>query len=373
MSRPSAFFLTPEQPGLCGGGAIRSASLLEYLLQKYDVDVAGFQLPHHSYTTAARAARNALRLVRHRPPLFDRYSGFADQVRAQMHGHYRVAIVEHFWCASYAEVLRPHADLLVLDLHNIESQLARSHAQATTGIEAAAFARFARAYEKLERQWLPCFDLVLVTSKQDATRITNFMDPAKICVYPNALPEMSVPLETEADCIVFSGNLEYHPNVEAVRWFHQHVWPGLRQQFPSLVWRLVGRNPQAIERIIAGDTNIQVTGEVKDAIPLIAQAKVAIVPLRSGSGTRFKILQAWAAKRAVVSTTLGAEGLGAEAGKHLWLADDAETFLHAIVGGLRSPSLRQAIGEAGHALYRERFTWPIAWQALDDNLGQSLT
>src|SRR5207244_2804424 len=110
------------------------------------------------------------------------------------------------------------------------------------------------------------------------------------------------------DCVVFSGNLEYHPNVEAVRWFRREIWPRVRAHFPKLEWHLVGRNPQTVRRWIAGDDRIVVTGPVENAVESLGPAKVCVVPLRSGSGTRFKILEAWAAGRAVVSTTLGAEG-----------------------------------------------------------------
>ncbi len=360
MNRPSAFFLSPEQPGP-GGGGMRTASVLEYLHQKYEVDLAGFTLPVHSRATLARAGRNSLRLIRGRPPLFDRYSGFEKQVEQQMRGHYRVAVIEHFWCASYADLLRPKADLLVLDLHNIESELAKSQAIATTGLESAAFARFAVAYEKLEREWLPGFDLVLVTSEADRARVRH----PNIAVYPNALPPREVAEAPEADCIVFSGNLEYHPNVVAVRWFQQEIWPKLRTDFPTLQWCLVGRNPHAVANMVAGDQRIRMTGEVGDALPLIAQAKVVVVPLRSGSGTRFKILEAWAAKRAVVSTTIGAEGLGAQDGRQIRIADDAATFQQTVDTALRSPAMRREMGDAGHALYRERFTWPVAWKALE--------
>src|ERR1700742_4069987 len=142
MPKPSAFFLTPETPKAgTGGGGLRSASLLEYLQQKYEVDVFSFSLPHHSKIFAARAGRNGWRYVRGTPPLFDRFAGFESQLAPVLAGQrYKIAIVEHFWCAPYAEILRPRCDVLVLDLHNIESRLAATHASATHGLESQAFA-----------------------------------------------------------------------------------------------------------------------------------------------------------------------------------------------------------------------------------------
>lgn len=362
MTQPAAFFLAPEAPSLHqGGGGVRSASLLKYLRRRYQVDVAGFTLPSHSRAAPARISRNVVRLLRGRPPLFDRYSGFEDQVQRQIRGHYRIAIIEHFWCAPYVAALRPHADLLILDLHNVESALARSHAQAVGGLQSVAFRRFAAAYERLEREWLGRFDMVLVASDEDRGRIEH----PNVAVYPNALPEIPAPDVPESNCIVFSGNLEYHPNVAAVRWFHSRIWPRLRERIPGLEWRLVGRNPHAIASLMHGDDRIRVTGAVDDAIAKLAAAKVCIVPLLSGSGTRFKILEAWAAGRAVVSTSLGAEGLGARAGEHLLIADDPESFAHAVIDALETPEQRRRLGENGRALYEQRFTWPAAWRDLE--------
>jgi glycosyltransferase involved in cell wall biosynthesis len=108
-----------------------------------------------------------------------------------------------------------------------------------------------------------------------------------------------------------------------------------------------------------------VVGPVENALAQLAVAKVAIVPLLAGSGTRFKILEAWAAQRAVVSTSLGAEGLAAKSGQHLLIADSAEAFANATLTALRSHELRRQLGENGNALYRSHYTWPKAWQALE--------
>ncbi len=352
-----AFFLSPEPPVVgTGGGGLRSASLLEYLRTRYEVQVAGFELPFHSKSLAARAWRNGVRFLRGIPPLLDRYSGFESQL--DLRGRYALGVVEHFWCAPYAAALRPHCDRVVLDLHNIESELARTHAEAAGGVQRILLARFAESYRKLERKWITQYDAVLVTSAEDRGRV----DHPNVLVYPNALPELPKPEVAEEDCIVFSGNLEYHPNIEAVRWFHSRVWPSIRN---LTHWRLIGRNPRAIASIVGGDDRIQLIGPVQDAVTEIARAKVCVVPLRSGSGTRFKILEAWAAARAVVSTTLGAEGLGARNAEHLAIADDPEIFAGAIARLLKDPAERTRLGDSGRSLYLSKFTWPCAWRSLD--------
>ncbi len=359
---PASLFLATERPGLnVGGGALRSASLLEYLRTKYAVEVVVLSLRPHSRSGPARVWRNSIRLTRGRPPLFDRYSGYESQLAEAMRSdRYGLGVVEHFWCASYADLLRSRCDRLVLDLHNIESTLARTHAQAARWPASWASARFANAYARLEREWFPRFDIILVASEEDRNRIKH----RDVRVFPNALPEVPKPVPAEADAIAFSGNLEYHPNVEAVRWFRTQIWPLLRDS--GVEWRLIGRNPAAIARLTAGDPRIRVIGPVDDAIAALAEAKVCVVPLLYGSGTRFKILEAWAAARAVVSTTIGAEGLDARDGEHLLIADDPRAFADAIRRVLADAPLRGRLGDAGRALYMERFTWPAAWRKLEE-------
>jgi len=366
MTRQRAFFLTPEEPKIgSGGGGLRSASLLAYLRTKYDVQVAAFSLRSHSKSAVARVWRNSIRLARGVPPLFDRFSGYENQLASALSGRYAVGVVEHFWCASYAGLLRSCCDRLVLDLHNVESQLARTHAGAARWPESWASNRFAKCYERLEQKWLSQFDVILAASEDDRQRL----DHQDVQVFPNALPEIPRPHLAEADAIIFSGNLEYHPNIEAVRWFRTRIWPRVREKAPGVEWRLVGTNPTAVAQFTGGDSRVRVVGPVKDAVPELAEAKVCVVPLLSGSGTRFKILEAWAAGRAVVSTTLGAEGLGARNGEHLVLADDADGFADAVVRLLNDASLRTRVGDAGWALYRDRFTWPAAWRKLDEQGG----
>jgi glycosyltransferase involved in cell wall biosynthesis len=356
-----AVLLAPEQPALnAGGGPLRTASLLDYLRTRYSVEVVVLSVRPHSRRGASRLWRNSIRLARGTPPLFDRFSGYESQVVATMRSdRYRLGVVEHFWCASYATLLRGRCDRLVLDLHNIESELARTHARAARWPTSWASACFARAYADLEREWLRKFDVILVASEEDRNRIKH----PDVRVFPNALPEVPQPEVAEANAIAFSGNLEYHPNVEAVRWFRAQVWPRVRET--GVEWRLIGRNPAAIAHLIAGDPQIRVIGPVDDAIAALAEAKVCIVSLRSGSGTRFKILEAWAAGRAVVSTTIGAEGLGARDGEHLLIADDPRAFADAVSRLLVDAPLRRRLGDAGRALYQERFTWPAAQRRLE--------
>jgi glycosyltransferase involved in cell wall biosynthesis len=374
---------------LAGGGALRTASLIHGLARSYELDLIVFRqpmapdprklvppglaqrvsvidLPVNGRSLAARGLRNAVRLIRQVPPLVDRFSGFEREVAAAIEGRrYELAIIEHFWCAGYWEQISRVADRVALDLHNVESELHESCAVAEGGAEGFAHRMFARAALELERSWLPRFSLILAASAADGDLICKRAGGARVSVYPNAIPLPPLPTATREHVIVFSGNLEYHPNTSAVRFFRQHVWPSLRDRWPNLIWRLVGRNPRAVQQWTKGDERIQVTGPIEDAIAELARAQVAVAPILAGSGTRLKILEAWGAGLPVVSTTLGAEGLPAKDDQHLLLADGCEPFARAVSRLLQDARLRQELGGAGRALLESQFTWEKAWQHLE--------
>src|SRR5205823_5028132 len=149
-----------------------------------------------------------------------------------------------------------------------------------------------------------------------------------------------------------------------VRFFRSDVWPPLRERWPSLVWRLVGKNPEAIRRFTNGDPRIEVVGPIEDAVAELARSRVAVVPLLTGSGTRLKILEAWAAGLPVVSTALGAEGLPVRDGDTGLVADGAAAFASAVTRLLACRDLRRKLGESGRLLREKEFTWETAWTKL---------
>lgn len=397
MKRPSAdsgtevrraLFVSPEAPyPMTGGGALRSASLLEYLAANYRVDlllfrqpgapdpaaeiprdlagvVAVFQLPHHGKSAAARLWRNAVRALGGRPPLFDRYSGFEAAFSQALRGRsYEVAIIEHFWCAGYGEPIRPVARRLVIDLHNVESALAERLAAEARWPVSMMMQRFAAGYRRLERELLPRFDLCLTASQADLDRISEYRVEGR--VFPNALPSRPTATAVEEEhCVAFSGNLEYTPNQGAVRFFFHSIWPKLRESWPDLEWKVIGKNPEAVRDIVRGDPRVSFPGPIPDAVEALARCEVVVVPLLAGSGTRFKILEAWAAGRAVVSTSVGAEGLEAVDREHLLIAESAADFAAAVHQLLSDRDLRWRIGQAGQKYFLARYTWESAWEHL---------
>jgi polysaccharide biosynthesis protein PslH len=388
---PRALFVAPEAPyPMVGGGAFRAASLLEYLAHFFTVDAVVFhapdtelafptcridrlltiELPRHSKHQAMRVLRNGQRLVLRRPPLIDRFAGFGAQIAAFLKGRppYHLAVVEHFWCAPYWEQIGPMCSHTILDLHNVESAWHLGCGKVAGWPHSLAHGIFHRAALELERQWLPRYSLLLATSAEDAQRVTHIAPKARVAIYPNTIPLVDLPTRDEQDMIVFSGTLEYEPNRTAVRYFTGEIWPALRRKWPNLKWRLVGRDPEAVRKYVQGAPGIECTGPVDDAISHLAAAKVAVVPILSGSGTRLKIIEAWAAGTAVVSTSLGAEGLPARHGENILLADDPSSFSGAVSRLLESPAERRRIGRAGRDRYEREFTWESAWGMLDREL-----
>jgi glycosyltransferase involved in cell wall biosynthesis len=388
--------LAPEPPyPLQGGGAYRTASLLHYFARFAEVDLIQFSetgqpallpaglvrhqhvipLPPHSKGTLARYLRNARRALQGVPPLIDRLAGFSAQVEKALGSeHYDLGIVEHFWCAPYLDQMRRHATHTLLDLHNIESVLDARCAEWSSGLLRAGHQRFARAYRICEAALLPEYSLVLTASTHDAELAQSIAPTANIAVYPNALPLTLAPTPPEQNRLVFSANFEYHPNIDAVQFLLRDIWPAVRQAHPGLELCLVGRGHASVRIYTAGADGVQVTGPVDDALAEIAQAKIVLAPLRIGSGTRVKILEAWAAARPVIATPLAAEGLDVRDQENIILAHDVPLIISSIGRLLGNPEERKRLGTAGRHTFEHKYSWPAAWQGLEltlDKLGLS--
>lgn len=386
MAKQQVLFVSPEPPyPLNGGGALRTASLLHYAAARAEVDLVLFAvdgasdpaaflppglvreilaipLPAHSKAIIPRVLRNTRRLLRGVPPLLDRFSGCEQAMASFLRNrHYDAAILEHFWSAPYRTLVEAHADRIYLNLHNIESEWHHRLGLRSNWLERAGHRRFSALYRNAESTHLPHFDGILVTSRREA----GLMNGHASIVYPNAIPAAACPQRASAAAsIVFAGNLEYHPNQQAVAWFAQSVWPRLNQRFPNLEWRILGKNPHGVSGLIRDLPNVALTGPVDEALPALAQSKIAIVPVLSGSGTRVKILEAWAAGLPVVSTALGAEGLDATPDTHYISANSPEEFVNGVTRLLENPALAAQLGAAGRCIYEQRFTWEAAWSHL---------
>lgn len=388
-AKPRALLVAPEAPyPVVGGGPLRTASLLEYLAQRYTVDVIVFhepgsphpaglfpadlvgtvdvvELPFHSERPVARMIRNASRFAHGTPPLVDRFSGFTSAMSTILQGRrYALGIIEHFWCAEYVTVLKQHCARVALDLHNVESVLLDRCRRSEGLLLAAAFKRFAAACGRMERELLPQFTDLLVCSEDDARLVTECSPASKVTVYPNAIPYRHIPVRNKSNSIVFSGNMRYRPNLYAVTWFHKSIWPEIQNECPKVTWELIGKNPEYLPLSVRQDPSVQIIGPVEDAIEALAGARVAVAPLLVGSGTRFKIIEAWAAGVPVVSTTVGAEGLPGTGGDNLLIADTPREFAQSVCRLLASEDLCNRLAGNARQLFESSLNWSAAWREL---------
>jgi glycosyltransferase involved in cell wall biosynthesis len=202
---------------------------------------------------------------------------------------------------------------------------------------------------------------VLVTSEREALLLKSLLPEGVFAVVPNgvdtdAFQEISQPQQV-ADRIIFTGTMDYYPNIDAVCYFARECWPLIRAQVPTATWQIVGKEPPPEVQDLAKLPGVSVTGAVPDTKPYLAAAAVAIAPLLIGSGTRLKILEALAMGKAVVSTSLGCEGLAVVSGKHLIVADQPAALAQSIVDLLRNAEQRTALGRAGRALVETEYSW----------------
>lgn len=251
----------------------------------------------------------------------------------------------------------PRGSLTALVLHDVRTRLYASRAQAARGGFARAYWRLqSRLYRRFEVRWCRRYDLVTTVSEEDAAWLRRHARPRALVVVPLPLDADYFAPQPEAPerpgRIVFTGLMNHPPNVDAACFFARDVLPRVRARRPDAHLQVVGREPTRAVRALGALPGVEVTGEVADVRPHLAEAQVVVVPLRFGAGARQKILEAWAMQRCVVSTALGAEGLGARDGENLLLADGAPALAERVATALSDAVLRDRVRRPGRALVR---------------------
>jgi polysaccharide biosynthesis protein PslH len=248
----------------------------------------------------------------------------------------------------------------VLFQHNVETALwQRLAAKESNFAKRTAYKIEARKMETYERASLRRFHHVIAVSDYDRQQML-LMDPASsISVVPTGVDTEKYPVAPPASAdpprIVFLGSMDWEPNIDAVAHFCRDIFPRVREQVPNAVFQIVGRNPHPSVRQLASDS-VEVTGTVPSVAAYLRDATLVVVPLRIGGGTRLKIFEAMATGKAVVSTTIGAEGLAVQNGRDLVLADDPAAFTESIVLLLRDATLRRQY-EQSAARLAAQYDW----------------
>ena len=292
-------------------------------------------------------------------------SALADLLRQEPFDAVQIEGIELAW--TIPVVRAASAARIVLDCHNAETVLQRRAGQGDRARPerwpAAVYSAIqAGRLRQYERWALDAADAVVAVSEQDRRHLAALVGNGRpIACIPNALAvedyrwDGPVPESARFD-LVFTGKMDYRPNVDGVLWFAGAVWPLVRQARPATTWAIVGQRPHARLDALRAQPGITITGRVAEVQPYLAGASVYIVPLRIGSGTRLKLIESMAAGCAVVSTTVGAEGFPVQSGRELILADTPEEFAAAVLALLGDPSRRLMLGERAR-VFAAQYDW----------------
>jgi glycosyltransferase involved in cell wall biosynthesis len=219
-------------------------------------------------------------------------------------------------------------------------------------------------YEKM-RRFEPAqvrrFHHVIAVSEADREAMRSMVEGSRISVVPTGVDLGQYRYDPKAEpsgpLVVFTGSMDWVPNIDGVEFFCKEIWPRVLEDVPEACFRIVGRDPHPRVKKLASNS-VEVTGSVPSIIDHLREAAVFVVPLRIGGGTRIKIYEAMAVGKATVSTTVGAEGLDVRHDRDILLADDPTSFSEAVVSILQQDSLRRRL-EAAAAATAARYDWSV--------------
>jgi glycosyltransferase involved in cell wall biosynthesis len=220
-----------------------------------------------------------------------------------------------------------------------------------------------RKMRRAERASCADADLTIAVSEDDRARLESLAPDARCVAIPTGVDTTYFSPRDATEIphhLVFTGSMDWFPNEDAILYFADSILPRIRLQMPHVTLAVVGRNPSERIRAAGQRAGIVITGTVDDVRPFMSEAALYIVPLRAGGGTRLKIFEALAMGKAVVSTSVGAEGLAVTHGHNIAIADEPEAFARQVIELLRDPAGRHALGSAGRQLVESRYSWEHA-------------
>jgi len=377
-------YITTKPPSLKSGSEVRNYHLLNALLQEskvtkvtllyvnYDASAADislqnvklnpkvFSLPKRSTFKAVRAyIGGTAPYVEH---LVD--NPFVDELVSVLRKVDAVVISEldGYLIAKLALAVLKIKPKIILDCHNVD------HLRFQSDILLSSFPKNIIGcwlFPKMKRdetEALNMADIILCCSEKDRSSFSIFVPVEKIVVVPNGA-EISTKFHSTKksvndNSVLFMGLLSYMPNEDGIKYYLEDIHPIVEQQVPNIKCIVVGKNPpQWLKDLSEKNPRIKVKGFVKDTKEYLEAATVCICPLRFGSGTRLKILEYMGARKAVVSTSIGAEGISVSNGKDILIEDTPTSFAHAIVSLIKNPHLAKRIGDASHLLISEQYDW----------------
>jgi glycosyltransferase involved in cell wall biosynthesis len=365
-----------------GGGQIRMLELIRFLRARHDVTVVSFVFSEREMAYAEALSgecqrvipvlhRRQLRAVTDERPYLVKELSTPEMksclAALNAKSRFDLVDVEHIFMAQYASLIDAPA---VLQEHNIESVVLKRYAsinaygygQRSSLTEGSAFHDAEAEWKKMARYesliW-PQFPLRLVVSEIDRVEMMRRCPLGRVVTVPNGVDTQDVRAVAalESQGVMFTGALDYHPNLDAALLLCDLIWPRVRERVPRARLYIVGRNPPAELLKRAKRGHITIAANVARHEPYAEKCSVSVVPLRAGGGTRLKILFSMATGLSVISTSVGCEGLELEAGRELLIEDDPARFADLVADLLEDKERRYALARAGRVAVEARYDW----------------
>jgi sugar transferase (PEP-CTERM/EpsH1 system associated) len=385
-------FLTPDLPyPPHQGAAIRSFNLLKNLAVRHEIHLLSFIQngdtssridPLLRYCSGIETVPTATRSIKRRtlsvlfstkPDMALRLPSpqFANQLRICLtRERFDVVQAEAIEMAQYGLVVKemklPSSPLVVFDDINAEYVLQRRAFETDMKHPSRWLGAFYSLLQwhklrRYEAEVCRQMDKVVVVSRVDEQALRRLVPSLQTTVVPNGVDTTyysPTDRRGESDTtLVFSGKMDFRPNVDAVLWFVQEVWPSIQADVPEVRFKVVGRSPHRRLQHLRELPGITLTGYVEDVRPHIAEGGVYVVPLRVGGGTRLKVLEAMSMGKAIVSTSLGCEGLDITPGRELLISDEPPSFAKQVIDLMRDRERRRELGLAACQLAQARYDW----------------
>jgi sugar transferase (PEP-CTERM/EpsH1 system associated) len=261
----------------------------------------------------------------------------------------------------------------VLDLHNIESLLMKRYSEREPNLFKRHYADMTwRKLLAYERAIYPSFARILTCSKEEREQVSHVVRDSPVRVIPNGVDietfdpgaVIAAAASPEVQRLVFVGKMDYHANVDAVCWFCETILPLILARNSHVQFHIVGAYP--VKAVLALESrHVRVEGAVEDVRPYLKAASVVVVPLRVGGGTRFKVVEALAMGKAMVTTAVGCEGIVVRHGREALIADEPREFAEHVLALLQDDQLRARFRAAGRRLVADRYSWPAICGSLE--------
>ena len=295
---------------------------------------------------------------------FDHAIGQIMNLEKKINGRpFDIIQIEGIEMASVIPIIREidSTTKIIFDNHNAESSLQKRAYETDRSnprrwpLAAYSFIQ-TRRLQEYEKWACESVDHVVAVSEKDLQNIKLLAPKIWASVVPNSIDvEKYMDMATRSTInfdLVFIGKMDYRPNVDAVLWFAENVWPAIYRHRSLSTWAVVGQNPHSRLDALRNLSGVTVTGKVDSIHPYLAGASIVILPFRIGSGTRLKFIEAMAAGKAMVSTSLGAEGFDVKSGEEVIIADEAQQFIEGINSLMRDPERRIQLGQKAQAFAR---------------------